>query len=145
MWLRRIPARHFTASRIPSDAGFIRSPFALLLTAYDELARDRWIFEHSAQTTITVSRTYYTHEVCPDLADHAWDAQELGGFSHGKRCLTYDHTVTMPALTPCAMQVDAAFDAREDGNENALKVRKEIPVACPELMQDSPLSQGSCP
>ncbi|KFM23536.1 Dynein beta chain, flagellar outer arm [Auxenochlorella protothecoides] len=57
----------------------IVSPFALLLTAYDELARDRWIFEHSAQTTITVSRTYYTHEV------------------------------------------DAAFDAREDGNENALK------------------------
>lgn len=41
----------------------VSAEFKAAMPAYAEKARTQWIFENSAQNTITVSRTFFTAEV----------------------------------------------------------------------------------
>ena len=43
--------------------GALRAEYRAAIPAYDEKPRGRWIFDHSVQSTITVSRTFFTQEV----------------------------------------------------------------------------------
>lgn len=70
MWLDRL---------VECMRATMRAEYRAGMQSYEALPRSQWVFAQSAQTTITVSRTFYTHEV------------------------------------------DSAFDAREDGNDGALR------------------------
>ena len=56
--------------------GALRAEYRAAIPAYDEKPRARWIFDHSVQSTITVSRTFFTQEVG---GRGAWGARHLGG------------------------------------------------------------------
>lgn len=65
-------------SSLPGHSGLIKAEtaqaalsaeFKAAVPAYEEKPRTKWIFENSVQTTITVSRTFFTQEVNEAFGD----------------------------------------------------------------------------
>ncbi len=55
----------------------LSAEFKAAVAGYDEKPRGRWLFDHSVQTTITASRTFFTQEITgafSDLEDGKEDA-----------------------------------------------------------------------
>jgi hypothetical protein len=55
----------------------LSAEFKAAVAGYDEKPRGRWLFDHSVQTTITASRTFFTQEITGafnDLEDGKEDA-----------------------------------------------------------------------
>lgn len=119
---------------------------------YDELPRTSWIFKYSAQTTVVVSRTFFTqvnstraHECLQLIHELA-----MSGDHHCEQAcsvlvpqsMMYGASVLLPlrwcfpdvALDICVVQeVNEAFDELEEGNEEALKTeydRQVCDVTC---------------
>ncbi len=50
----------------------LQSEYRRALPLYDEMPRTQWIFKHSAQNTVVVSRTFFTQVWVCSLATWSW-------------------------------------------------------------------------
>jgi dynein heavy chain, axonemal len=54
LWLQNV---------VDSMKGALIAEFRKAIPGYDEMPRTQWLYKHSAQNTIVVSRTFFTQEV----------------------------------------------------------------------------------
>lgn len=66
VWLQRV---------VDAMRAALSAEFRAAIPAYDERPRTKWIFDHSAQNTVVVSRLFFTQEV-------GWAAARLGRAGH---------------------------------------------------------------
>ena len=57
------PVEVWLQSVVDSMRAALSAEFKTAMLSYDEKPRGRWIFDHSAQMTIVVSRAYFTADV----------------------------------------------------------------------------------
>ena len=48
---------------VDSMRAALSAEFKAAMLSYEEKPRGKWLFDHSAQTTIVVSRTYFTADI----------------------------------------------------------------------------------
>jgi len=63
------PAEKWLARVVDAMIAALRAEYLAALPAYEEKPRTQWIMDWSAQTTVVVSRTYFTQEVNEAFAD----------------------------------------------------------------------------
>lgn len=57
------PVEEWLAALVDAMRAALRAEYRAAYPAYEDMARVKWIMEWSAQTTVLVSRTYFTQEV----------------------------------------------------------------------------------
>lgn len=63
------PVEVWLQNVVDAMRGAISVEFKAAMPAYAEKARTQWLYENSAQTTIIVSRVFYTQEICEAFAE----------------------------------------------------------------------------